>query len=127
MDLSTPNTDAAGYWLGYTFDFPAYEGFQDLIAAHPAGRGLCVQVEPLTLRLDDGSHITVEGHAVRLVTEIPRVVPAEPRYQHRVVFHRIADREYDAWSGWEVTSVASLDATKVAITVRRPCAPTKTG
>lgn len=115
-----PNTDAS-FWLGLTFDFPAYAGVPGVLPAHDAGRGLCVARHGgLLLRLADGSHVTVMDHDARHVAEIPRVEPGAPQYQSRVVFHQVVrDREYDAWPGWEITGVTSIEPSKVAITMRR--------
>ena len=84
MQTNTPY--AADFWIGFTFDYPAYEpshpdsGFP----AHPAGRGLCVAHDgTVLLRLPDGSHVARCATDLRLVAEVPRVVPAEPEYEYR--------------------------------------------
>lgn len=115
-----PNSDAS-FWLGLTFDFPAYAGVPGVLPAHDAGRGLCVARHGgLLLRLADGSHVTVMDHDARHVAEIPRVEPSAPQYQSRATFVHIARaRDYDAPAGWEITGVTSVDASQVAFTMRR--------
>ncbi len=131
MDRNNDRPDAA-FWLGFTFDFPAYAGVPGVLPAHNAGRGLCVARHGgLTLRLDDGSHVAVMVHDARLVTEIPRVEPpkaAEVKYETAVIYRDVGEK-YEPARDWEVVTVTPVGPTRgtnttsginqVAITLRR--------
>lgn len=121
-----PNTDAA-FWLGLTFDFPDYAG-NTYLPARPAGRGVCVCARSvLTLRMDDGTHVTCEHHEVRHVAEVPRVEPTEVKHETAVVYRDVGE-PYKPINGWGIVAVTPVGLTRgtgtgginqVAIILRR--------
>lgn len=122
-----PNSDAS-FWLGLTFDFPAYAGVPGVLPAHDAGRGLCVARHGgLLLRLADGSHVTVMAHDARHVAEVPRVEPTEVKHETAVVYRDVGE-PYKPINGWGIVAVTPVGLTRrtgtgginqVAIILRR--------